>query len=137
MGIIVDDHTHNDLKFIMEENDNKVASSSSGSDSFTRIFLDQQKQAAAVNNAKHMKWHPKMIKWCLYLHHLSGSAYDLLRGSACPKLPSQHTLRDYTYTSTTTVGFSADIDTQLMQAVNITSCMEREKCVGIWLMKCM
>ena len=34
------------------------------------------------------------------------------------------------YTSTTTIGFSADIDTQLMQAVNITSCMEHEKCVG-------
>ena len=83
MGKIVDDHTHNDLKSIMDENGNKLASSSSGSDSFTRIFYDQPKQAAAVNNAKHMKWHPIMIKWCLYLHHLSGSAYDLLRGSAC------------------------------------------------------
>ena len=130
VGIIVDDHTHNDLKSIIEENDNKVASSS-GSDSFTRIFWDQQKQAAAVNNAKHMKWHPMMIKWCLYLRHLSGSAYDLLRGSGSLKLPSQRTLRDYTYTSTTTIGFSADIDTQLMQAVNIITCMEREKYVGI------
>lgn len=82
VGIIVDDHTHNDLKSIIEENDNKVASSS-GSDTFIRVFWDQQKQAAAVNNAKHMKWHPMMIKWCLYLRHLSGSAYDLLRALNC------------------------------------------------------
>ena len=107
MGKIVDDHTHNDLKSIMEENGNKVASSSSGSDSFMQIFYDQPKQAAAVNNAKHMKWHPLMIKWCLYLHHLSGSAYDLLRGSACL---STRTLRDYTYTSTTTIGYRYTID---------------------------
>lgn len=78
-----------------------------------------------------MKWHPKMIKWFLYLRHLSSSAYELLRSSACLKLPSQRTLRDYTYTSKSTVGFSTDIDTQLMQAVNITSCLEHEKYVGI------
>ena len=125
-GVLVDDDTHDDLKSIMEANDSNVTSLNSA-DSFRRIFWDQQKQAAAVKNAKHMRWHPKMIKWCLYLRHLSSSAYDLVRSSACLNLPSQRTLRDYTYTSKTTVGFSTDIDTQLMQAVKITSCFEHEK----------
>ena len=108
-GVLVDDDTHDDLKSIMEANDSNVTSLNSA-DSFLRIFWDQQKQAAAVKNAKHMRWHPKMIKWCLYHRHLSSSAYDLVRSSGCLNLPLQRTLRDYTYTSKTTVGFSTDID---------------------------
>ena len=38
-----------------------------------------------------------MIKWCIYLRHLSQSAYETLRQSHCLQLPSQRTLRDYTH----------------------------------------
>ena len=51
-GVLVDDNTHDDLKSIMEANDSNIMSLNSA-DSFRRIFWDQQKQAAAVNNAKH------------------------------------------------------------------------------------
>ena len=42
-----------------------------------------------------MRWHPAMIKWCLFLHHQSSRAYETLRRSGCIHLPSQCTLRDY------------------------------------------
>ncbi len=74
----------------------------------------------------------KKIRWCLYLRHLSGSAYDLLRNSGVLKLPSQRTLRDYTYYTQATTGFSVSVDQQqMMDAANILNCPEREKNVVI------
>ena len=70
-----------------------------------------------------------MIKWCLYLRHRSSGAYEALRESGCLVLPSQRTLRDYTYYVEATAGFLADVDRQLMQAAKLDTCKEYEKCV--------
>ena len=57
-----------------------------------------------------MKWHPLMIKWCIYLRYKSSGAYEMLRESGCIKLPSQRTLRDYTHVFKSVSGFSVDVD---------------------------
>ena len=50
------------------------------------------------SSTKHSKqktgeaWSGNLIRWCLYLRHLSSGAYEMLRSS-----PSQRTLRDYMY----------------------------------------
>ena len=59
------------------------------------------------------------IKWCLYLRHLSGKAYELVRDSGCVQLPSQRTLRDYTHHISTTIGFSAQVDEMLLGIANV------------------
>ena len=59
------------------------------------------------------------IKWCLYLRHLSGKAYELVRDSGCVQLPSQRTLRDYTHHISTTIGFSAQVDEMLLGIANL------------------
>lgn len=76
-----------------------------------------------------MRWHPLMIKWCLYLRHLSGRAYETLRDSGCIALPSQRTLRDYTYYVRSCTGFSAQVDKQLMEATKTDKNEEWGKCV--------
>ena len=43
-------------------------------------------------------------------------------------LPSQRTLRDYTYYA---VGFANDVDQQLRAAAKLSSCSEKDKCVII------
>ena len=68
-----------------------------------------------------------MIKWCLYLRHLSGKAYEALRASGCVKLPSQRTLRDYTHCVNATTGLSTAVDQQLMQAADISKCPKWQK----------
>ena len=55
-----------------------------------------------------------MIKWCLYLDHLSGKAYDTIRKSGVINLPSSRTLRDYKHVSPTEVGFSVEADRQII-----------------------
>ena len=97
--------------------------------SFQKIFWEQQKKASALNNSRSMKWHPLMVKWCLYLKHLSSKAYETIRDSGCIALPSQRTLRDCTHAIHATSGFSSEVDSQLIQAARIDQIKEWEKCV--------
>ena len=70
-----------------------------------------------------------MIRWCIYLRHLSGRDYDTFRESGTIHLPSQRTLRDYTYYTEAKPGFSVSVDNQLADMANISSCPERGKYV--------
>ena len=51
-----------------------------------------QQQASSLKDMRSMRWHPLMIRWCLYFQHLSGSASELIRESGIIKSPSQRTL---------------------------------------------
>ena len=72
-----------------------------------------------------------MIRWCLYLRHLSGRAYDMMRESGVVNLPSQRTLRDYTYHTHASTGFSAAVDQQLVAAAGLGTCPDRERSIVI------
>ena len=76
-----------------------------------------------------MRWHPYIIKWCIYLRAHSQGAYETLRESGCIALPSQRTLRDYTHHVRPHAGYSTEVDAQLMCAVKHNTCPEREKYV--------
>lgn len=72
-----------------------------------------------------------MIKLCLYLKHQSSQAYETLRQSGCLALPSQRTLRDYSNAVKSTVGFSKDIDKQLLQAAHLDASPEYHSLIVI------
>ena len=101
--------------------------------SFQRLFWDEQKKAAAKRNVCGVRWHPLMIKFCLYLRHQSDKAYETLRESGCIRLPSQRTLRDYSHAVKAEPGFSPEVDHQLMVAANVIKSEEWEKLVIILL----
>lgn len=67
MGVTLDSDTHADMISMMK--------SSAGffenlpEDSFRQLFWSQQLKAASKKNARCMKWHPLMIRWCLSLRH--------------------------------------------------------------------
>ena len=44
----------------------------------------------------------------------------MVRNSECIRLPSQRTLRDYTYYTSTTIGFSAEVDKQVHDAIDFS-----------------
>ena len=127
-GVEVDEATHAYLKHIVTETDDHVKSSVP-ENSFQKIFWEQQKKASALNNSRSMKWHPLMVKWCLYLKHLSSKAYETIRDSGCIALLSQRTLRDYSHVIHATSGFSSEVDSQLIQGARINQIKEWEKCV--------
>ena len=127
-GVQVDESLHSDLQQIIREGDSQV-SAIAPANSFQRLFWDQQQKAASLSNSRSMRWHPLFIKWCLYLKHLSSKAYETIRDSGCISLPSQRTLRDYTHFVQSTSGFSADVDSQLIRASQVSTAKGWAKCV--------
>ena len=111
--------------------ENEEVTASSPNDSFQKIVFEQQRKGASHKNSRSMRWHPVMIKWCLYLKHLLSKTYETLRNSRCIALPSQQTLRDYTHFVRSTRGFSKEVDAQLIRAANIDKLKEWEKCVSL------
>ena len=124
-GVNVDSDLYSDLSTIVDEATPSVLMKHPPG-SFERIFWEQQVKASSIKNSRSMKWHPLMIRWCIYLCHISGRAYENLRATNIIKLPSQRTLRDYTYYTNAKSGFSASVDQQLLDCVNIDSCSERD-----------
>ncbi len=116
-SVEVDETTHYDLQEIATSKTQEVTKTFP-EDSFQHLFWEQQKAATEKKDSRSMRWHPLMIKWCLYLRHLSGKAYDMLRDSGCIKLPSKRTLRDYTHCVASTSGFSADVDRYLLKLLS-------------------
>ena len=121
-GVSMDENTSSDLHKIMEEEEEQVLGRFPRG-SFQHIFWQQQKEAASQSgkDKQGMRWHPLMVKWCLYLRHQSSKAYETLRQSGCVQLPSQRTLRDYTHCVKAGAGFSTEVDCQLMQAANLVT----------------
>ncbi len=94
-GETIDDGLHSDLTSIMKDNQERINHVYTEG-SFARLFWEEQFKAASLADAKQMRWHPAMIKWCLNLSLMSGCSYRAMRSSGFIKLPSERTLRDYT-----------------------------------------
>ena len=86
---------------------------------FKSIFWQQQMKASLAKGKQGIRWHPAIIRWCLYLHHRSSGAYSTLRNSGVIVLPSERTLRDYRHFASSTPGFSKDVDLQLLDLVKV------------------
>ena len=131
-GVSVDEELHEHLCSTMMQCSDDITKAHS-SNSFKHLFWQQQLKASSVKNVKGMRWHPSMIKWCLYLRHRSSGAYELLRDSGCVMLPSQRTLRDYTYHVKASTGFSSKVDEMLKRGAESYGTEERDKCVLLLL----
>lgn len=57
----------------------------------------------------------------------------MLRDSGLIHLPTQRTLRDYTYFVKTCTGFSDEVDEMLADAAKVKTCPERDKLVILLL----
>ena len=115
-GIHLDHELHSDIKQIIEDSSDEIRRSYQP-ESFQHLFWEQQKKAFSLQDSRSMKWHPLVIKWCLYLRHLSSKGYETL---GCIKLPSQRTLRDYTHYTNATIGFSAEVDQHLVDTADLS-----------------
>ncbi len=129
-GIEVDEATHNDLSEIMKESSTTLKDAFPVG-SFQTLFWEQQQKTSSLKDSRSMKWHPLIIKWCLYLRHLSGRAYEMLRESGCVVMPSQRMLRDYTHYVHASTGFSVKVDKQLMDAAKVEEAEEWQRCVAL------
>lgn len=73
-GEVVDEGLNSDLKQIMHDCSEKV-SNEHPEGSLLQVFWEQQLKATSCADKRQMRWHPVMVKWCLYLRHQSRSVY--------------------------------------------------------------
>jgi len=73
---VVDTDMHNNLVTIMKRH--SQCNDDVTDTNFKDIFWQQQVKAASLKDARSMKWHPAIIRWCLYLHHRSSGCYSTL-----------------------------------------------------------
>ena len=119
-GVDLDEELASDVHAIMDEAEDRVLKEN-GEGSFLHMFWRQQKEATS-RSGRGRRWHPMMVRWCIYLRHQSSKAYETMRESGCIQLPSQRTLRDYTNAVKARAGFSAEVDRLLMRAANVAAC---------------
>ena len=86
-GVVLNDGDHEEMKSILNS-EYSVIKKKYSPDSFERLFWEQQLKASNCTDPRQMRWHPTIIKWCLYIRCKSAGAYDALRDSGCH--PSVH-----------------------------------------------
>lgn len=95
-GVQLQDSESSEMKDFMAVCREDVERSFSDENCFQRLFSDQQcKYANSGRNG--MRWHPMIIRWCLYIRSKSGEAYNSVRDTGFIKLPSARTLFDYSH----------------------------------------
>ena len=131
-GVILDEEISSDMEEIMKAESHSITSTFP-KDSFQHIFWSQQQENIHKEGSHKngIRWHPLIIKLCLYLRHQSSKAYESLRSSGCLALPSQRTLRDYSNAVRAVIGFSKDVDMQLLQAASLKTSPDYHKLVII------
>lgn len=88
---------------------------------------------AAGTSKNAMRWHPMIIRWCLYMRSKSSKAYDSMRDSGFIKLPSSRTLFDYTHYTKSALGFQPDVVKMLRDEAEKTGMYEEthKRYVGV------
>ena len=129
-GDVVEHSLNSDLLHIMNENSDQIKKAFP-EDSFARLFWEEQLKAATASNAKQVRWHPVIIKWCLNLKLMSSCTYHALRSSGFLKLPSERTLRDYTHYFQNKPGFQDEVNQQLLEEVEKLNLPAERKYVGL------
>ena len=124
-GESIDSDLHGDLLGIMKDK-TKDINQAYPEGSFARLFWEEQLRAATAKDPCQVRWHPLIIRWCLNLKLLSSSAYHATRTADFIKLPSERTLRDFTYFQSRP-GFQLEVNQQLLKEGKLDDLPEHRK----------
>ncbi|KAH3859782.1 hypothetical protein DPMN_102605 [Dreissena polymorpha] len=107
-GVSVKEHESLELSSLMDSCSEQFKRGFPDSNSRQRLFWEQQELYANKPDKRGMRWHPMIIRWCLFLRQKSQAAYDAISESGFIKLPSSRTLYDYSHFLNSDLGFQKD-----------------------------
>ena len=101
--------------------------------SFQEIFFNEQIKYNRLKDKRSMRWHPVIIRWCLFIKNKSAKAYDGMR--AFLPLPSTRTLFDYTHFTESDLGFNNKVLQQLVNVSLQTNLYDQEHTTYVGLLQ--
>lgn len=112
-GIKLSDKDNADFLNVMNTSGKFISDIYSDENSYQRLFWMEQLKYNSLADKRGMRWHPMIVKWCIFLKSKSANTYDALRNSGFIHLPSERTLYDYTNYIEKGVGLQPDIISML------------------------
>ncbi|XP_076084495.1 uncharacterized protein LOC143055247 [Mytilus galloprovincialis] len=106
-GVTLGEIQNNEVKDLMATCQEEVYKAYPDENSFQRLFWEQQMKFNGSGNG--MRWHPMIIRWCLFIRQKSSKAYDAVREAGFINLPSTRTLFDYSHYIKSATGFQTDV----------------------------
>jgi hypothetical protein len=64
---------------------------------YQKLLIEQQLKFNKLKDKRAMRWHPTVIKWCIYLRSKSPKGYKTIKDGGFLSLPSERTLFDYSH----------------------------------------
>ncbi|CAC5403380.1 THAP9 [Mytilus coruscus] len=111
-GVTLDLVQNIELKDLMSTCNDEFKKAYPDPNSVQRLFWEQQCKFETFGK-NGMRWHPMIIRWCLYMRNKSAKAYDAMRDSGFIQLPSARTLFDYSHYTKSALGFQPDVTKML------------------------
>ena len=132
-GVLLNEQESQDMTVLMNDTEGEVKKAFADPNSFQRLLWEQQRKYNNLKDKRGMRWHPMILRWCIYLKGKSSSTYDSLRNSGFINLPNERTLFDYTNTTTKGIGFQEDVIKMLYNEVygRKDQVQDFEKIVGL------
>ncbi|KAK7492820.1 hypothetical protein BaRGS_00015958 [Batillaria attramentaria] len=104
-GQVLGDMDNADLLSLLKVYKKEVEKAYPDETSLPRLFWEQQLKYSQLSSKTSMRWHPMIIRWCLYIRSRSATAYNAVRNMGFLALPSDRTLFDYSNILPSETGF--------------------------------
>ncbi|XP_035690813.1 uncharacterized protein LOC118425822 [Branchiostoma floridae] len=131
-GCTLNDSQHRFLQQILESSTAKdTMDTTFAKDTPQQFLFQQQVERAKQHDARTMKWHPIMVRWCLAIYHSSPATYKFIRDSGFLFLPHTRTLDRYSKFTDPTSGFNPDVLKKLLEKAKIDELPEWKKNVTL------
>ena len=87
-GVLLNEQESQDITVLMNDTEGEVKKAFADPNSFQRLLWEQQRKYNNFKDKRGMRWHPMILRWCIYLKGKSSSTYDSLRNSGFINLPN-------------------------------------------------
>ena len=125
-SVPVTDEQHQLLASIVENKASEI-NNMWAEDSCQRILWEQQAKRSQLKDARGMRWHPTIIRWCISLFAKSPAAYRQLSGSGFLSLPHPKTLQSYINFTKPSSGLNKDVIELLAGELKISDMEEWQR----------
>ncbi|XP_048241342.1 uncharacterized protein LOC125374488 [Haliotis rufescens] len=126
-GLTLSVSSDSDFSQLLKDHQDEVMHDYPDETSIQRLFWEQQMKYNKIKDKRAMRWHPMVIKWCLYMRSRSRKAYEVAGKSGFIALLSKRTLYDYSHALPSSLGFHPSYSKHLKEEAKSLGMLDIEE----------